>query len=374
MKCWSATGWSSRALLLGSVLGTILLAGCGGDEDGKGDAAATDAVVDGTDDDAADSGAADAGSDGKTEGTLKWIAFAPPVDGKMTDGAALGAAGEGYLLTAEDGGLVRLLPTGPQVITVPGVGTTDLRAVYVDATGEAWIAGDASILVQGKGSEWQVRAEIPPSPVTRFRAIDGDGDVVWAVGDDARAYRKAGDAVFAAEDVTVTDGEAIGSGGNFVSVQVVGDAVWIAVDKGATSAGLALEKTAAGWKSYPLDTAPRALWRGADGATWVVGGTVEPYVARLQAGAFVKMDGLQWSLGFTAVDGTGADDVVLGALKGQIRSWDGKAFAVVLPKAPPGTVNPFAQPSGDIAAFARAAVDDWLVVTPFYVYRYAVQP
>ena len=70
MKCWSATGWSSRALLLGSVLGTILLAGCGGDEDGKGDAAATDAVVDGTDDDAADSGAADAGSDGKTEGTL----------------------------------------------------------------------------------------------------------------------------------------------------------------------------------------------------------------------------------------------------------------------------------------------------------------
>ncbi len=355
------------------ALATLLLAGCGNDGDG-GDT--VDTAVQDAADTAADTeqdAAADVGTD-VVAGTLKWTALVPPVDGKILGAAALHGADGSYLLVGEDGAIVRLGATGPQVITVPGVGAADLRAVYVDAQGVATLGGDSSILVRGSGSDWQLVAEIPPSPVTRFRGIGGDGSTVWAVGDETRAFRKEADDIFLPVDVTVTDGEGLAANANFVAVQVVGEAVWIAADAGTSSAGLVLEKVTGGWRSYGLPFAPRGLWRGADGATWVVGGTVQPHVARLESGAFVEQSGLQWMLGFSAVSGLGKDEVWLGALKGQVRRWNGTAFETVSVKAPPGTPSPFAQPSGDVAAITLHAADELLVATPYFVYRYGKQP
>ncbi|MEY3015267.1 MAG: hypothetical protein RIT45_4002 [Pseudomonadota bacterium] len=362
-----------RGWLRYAALATLLLAGCGNDGD-SGDT--TDTAVQDAADAAADveqDAAVDVGTDTVT-GTLKWTAQVPPVDGKILGAAALHGTAGAYLLVGEDGAIVRLGATGPQIITVPGVGAADLRAVYVDDKGVATLGGDASILVQGSGSDWQLVPEIPPSPVTRFRGIDGAGVDVWAVGDETRAFRKDAGGTFLPVDVTVTDGEALAANANFVAVQVQSDAVWIAADAGSKSAGLVLEQTKDGWRSYPLAFAPRGLWRGTDGATWVVGGTVQPHVARLEGSAFVELDGLQWMLGFSAVAGFGADDVWLGALKGQVRRWNGTAFETVSVKAPPGTPSPFAQPSGDVGALALHAPDELLVATPFFVYRYGIQP
>jgi hypothetical protein len=346
--------------------------GCGNDPEPDADAGndAADVAVDVGDDAAADV-AADV-----AKGTLKWTSATPPMDGKVLAAAVVPGAVDHYVVVGQDGGIVRVAGAEMTAVQAAGVGKNHLNAVWVSADGTAWIGGDGSTLVHGKGDDWQTVAEIPPSPPVRFRAVDGDESAIWAVGDKGEAWRRGSEGVFAPAAVSVTEGEAPSDDAAFVDVVVAGEVVWLLADLGSASPGVAIEKTASGWRGHALAGSPRAMWRAPEGMVWVVGGTEAPFVSRWDGKAWQteSAEALQWQLGFTAVAGLGADDVALGALKGQVRRFDGAAFSVVLVAPPPGTPNPFAQPSGDIAAIARHDASSWLVATPFFLYRYGWTP
>lgn len=345
--------------------------GCGNDNAGS-DAKADAFVVDSADDAVVDA-VVDATVD-VVSGTLKWTAATPPMDGKVLAAAPVPGAPGRYVVVGQDGGVVLVDGAKMSAVTAVGVGKNHLNAVWVDAAGTAWIGGDGSTLVFGKDADWQTVGAIPPSPPVRFRAVAGDAKSILAVGDHGQAWLRVDDGVFAPAAVSVTEGEAPAENAAFVGAAVAGDTIWILADQGTTSAGVALQKTATGWRGHPLPVAPRTMWRAANGDIWVVGGTVEAFVSRYDGKTWMVQTDLKWQLGFTAVAGHGGDDVRLGALKGQVRIWDGKSFEVVLVAPPPGTAKPFAQPSGDVAAIAMHSANEWVVATPFYLYRYGLAP
>ena len=181
--------------------------------------------------------------------------------------------------------------------------------------------------------------------------------------------------------VTTSGGEAIGADADFVDVRVTtAGSVWLAVSKGATSAG-AVVRSADGktWTGVGLVTPPRALWVDpADdtktGSAMVVGGTTSAFVASWDGTSFVDAGDVKWSLGFRAIAGLNPAATWIGGLKGQVRGWDGKAWSVVNIAPPPGTVGGFPTPSSDVLSIAAHDADEILVLTAFKLYRHGKQP
>ncbi len=376
MMVWSLRSLTSLPAVV-SIGATLLvagatLAGCGTD-DGPKSEADTGADVE---DVAADTTTADTEpSDSSVQLQVKWTAKTPPLDGKVLGGAVIPGKPGHYLLVGEAAGVVEMTPEGSTVRKPAGVGNANLEAAWVDATGLAFAAGNQSSLLVGSGDDWQLVGEIPPNPPAWFHAIDGDGKVVWAVGDDRVAWRRGADEAWLAQEVSVTEGDALPEGADFVGVDVAdqGAVVWIAASLG-NDGGALLEKIDGGWRRVDIAISPRAIWRADNGDVWVVGGTAEAFVARWTGKELVTETELQWKLGFRSVSGLAKGPVWAGALKGQLRAFDGKAWSVVNIAPPVGTPKPFAAPSGDIVAILPHAADEWLVVTPFTVYRYGAQP
>ena len=253
---------ASLALTLVGVC-VAALTGCGTD----GGSTTKADVVDDVDDVAADTGVADTEpADTAVQLQVKWTSKTPPLDGKVLCGAVVPGKPGHYVLVGEAAGVAEMTSDGSTVRKPVGVGTANLEAVWVDQDGVAFAAGNQSSLIVGSGDDWQLVGAIPPNPPAWFHAIDGDGKVVWAVGDDAVAWRRGADDVWLAEDVSVTDGNALPEGADFVAVDVAqqGEVVWIGARLG-NEGGALLEKLSDGWRRIDLAISPRAIWRATSG-------------------------------------------------------------------------------------------------------------
>lgn len=368
-----------RAVVL--VLAAALAFGCGGEKPSP-TPDATDAS------DATDSGETvdalvDAGGDAAdTSGwTVKWTQSTPPLPGEANGGAIVPGKPGHFVLVGEQATVAVVTPTGTQLHSIPGAGSATLNAAYVGADGAAVVAGSHSVLATGVGDEWQLVAAIPPTPPATFRAVDGHGGSVWAVGNDGIAWRRDDKGVWLAEAVSVTEGAAgesaaaLPAGADFTAVAVAesGKVVYLGVDLG-NEGGALLEKVAGGWRRLTLAVAPTQVWRAPGGVVYLAGGALEPFVARWNGTKLEPLTGLQWSLGFRSVRGVADDLVYFGARKGQLRRFDGKAVTVVDVAPPVGTPKPFPAPSADLLAVLPHGADDLLVVTAFFTYRYGLQP
>ena len=366
-------------LLCLAALALLLQAGCGADPTTKKGAAAVDAGA-GT---GADAGADAIEVDSGPALTLKWTELLPDTTTKMR--AAAGVPGKigSYVIVGEKATVLRLDGAVFTDISPTTIGKPDLNAVWVDADGTIVAAGAESTLITYDGTSWQVAGSIPPSPPVTFLAVHGvPGGKLWAVGEAGQAYTRD-KAIWApaAVSVTASGGEAIGADADFVDVRVTkAGSIWVAVSKGATSAG-AVVRSVDGqtWTGVGVATPPRALWvDGADdsksGSALVVGGTTSAFVARWDGSAFVDAGDVKWSLGFRAATGLNPAATWIGGLKGQVRGWDGKAWSVVNIAPPPGTVGGFPTPSGDVLSIAAHDADEVLVLTAFKLYRRGRQP
>lgn len=363
---------SSVSRLAALCLGLVVVTACGNDSTSKSD---TDTATD-VEDAADDTSPADTEpTDTAVQLEVKWTNKTPPIDGKVLGGAIVPGKPGHYLLVGEAAGLVEVTPEGSTVRKPAGIGNANLEAAWVDADGVGYAAGNQSSLIFGSGDDWQLVGAIPPNPAAWFHAIDGDGKVIWAVGDDGAAWRRDADEVWMAQEVSVTEGKALPTGADFVGVDVAdgGNIVWIAATLG-NEGGALLEKTSTGWRRVDLTVSPRALWRASNGDVWVVGGTAEAYVVRWNGKDLEDITGLKWQLGFRSIAGVAGGPIWAGALKGQLRAFDGKEWQVVDVAPPVGTPKPFPAPSGDILAILPHGADEFLVATPFTVYRYGAQP
>ena len=333
-----------------------------------------------------DVGTADAGIDTQdsldagTKLTLRWRRMTADHTEKLREVTTIPTIAGGYVAVADGAKVVRYTPDeGLRDISPDNVSAADLVGAYVDAAGTVFVAGNKSALAMYKGGSWLVAGEVPPSPPVEFLDIDGGGDVVWAVGMQGAAWRFAAGA-WQAQAVTVTgDDEAIGPQPQFTAVSSDGDDVWIACFPGAKSAGLALHKTKIGWRSFPLDVAPRDIWAGkigtpAQDAVFVAGGTNTQYVARLVGDTFAAESelALQWKQGFNALDGGTDGSFWAAAFKGQLRRLGTKEWDIVTVEAPIGSRSPFPAPK-DLYGVAVHSADELMVVSNFNLYRYGPQ-
>ncbi len=372
---------SRRAALFASAMVFTLAFGCGGEPedakaDAKGDVDAEDTAK------TVDAGADSAGDAADTIGwTVKWTQSAPPLPGEAHGGAIVPGQPGHFVLVGEQAAVAVVTPTGTQLHSIPGAGSANLHAAYVGANGEAVVGGSHSVLATGVGDEWQLVAAIPPTPPATFRAVDGHGGSVWAVGNDGVAWRRDDKGVWLSEAVSVTEGAAgapaaaLPPGADFTAVAVAeaGKVVYVGVDLG-NEGGALLEKVEGGWRRLALQVAPAQVWRAPGGVVYLAGGALEPFVARWDGAKLEQLPGLQWSLGFRSVRGAADNLVFFGARKGQLRRFDGKAVSVVDVAPPVGTPKPFPAPSADLLAVLPHGPDDVLVVTAFYTYRYGLQP
>jgi len=319
-------------------------------------------------------GADDAVVDAGKPGIQRWQTYSPDHGEKLRSIAKVAGKPGHYVVVGDAGTVVRLEGDKWVDLTPDNIGKADLSGVYVDSKGRVVVAGDKSALAIRDKDSWLVAGEVPPAPAVQFLDVDGVDETYWAVGIAGAAWRHEKGA-WMAEAVTVTEGEGIGKGAQFVAVAVTKSDVWIACDIGAKSAGLALQKTAKGWKSYPLATAPRDIWAAGDGGTgvYVVGGTASEFVARFDGKAFVAETGVKWKQGFGAVDGLSKDDVWASAFKGQLRRRDAKGWQVLTIAAPPGTPNPFPSPTHDLVGVAVENADELAVISQFRLYRFGKQ-
>jgi ligand-binding sensor domain-containing protein len=189
------------------------------------------------------------------------------------------AAGPGQVHWSSNGGAGSFTPgdsSYSMLTRADGLGSNNLTAIAVDASGAVWYGTDR------EGVRWidasqnlHVINTFQGLPSNEITSLDASGSGVW-VGTAAGASYFVGD--------TRVETELSGAGlltGDVLAVLVVGaDSTWF-----ATEGGLSL-RTAAGWESHLTGSEARALVLDRFGAVWVTSGAG---VYRREGGAWTQI-------------------------------------------------------------------------------------
>jgi hypothetical protein len=286
-----------------------------------------------------------------------------------------------YVVVGDDARVWRFDGSAFSDLSPPGIGTSDLHAVWVASDGNVVVAGAGNSLLIFDGKDWQPAQVNPAQPVT-FRAVAGGGGAIWAVGDGVAAWRYK-DAAWLPETVSPTEGTGIGESAAFVAVAVDGKGnPWIAADQAVGAKSVVLRMSGKTWTGMPLAAMARNLWLApgaeddASGKVFVAGGVGEPLVAIFdgkEAFDALSSDALNWKQGFTSLAGLSKDLVWAAGLKGQLRRRNGATWDVVTVASAAGVTPPFST-TDDLNDLAVHGEKELVVLSGFTVYRYAVQP